>query len=476
MSSDDSFPDVTEANSIYEMFPVGPQYYAQYFIDGFRSLHAFTIRLEEGLNVLVGPNGSGKTNFIDFLDFLSLFISRGASGATSHLGGLSRVFSQEALKSSRPRLQAHISGLADLTPFAEVDHGRSLFRYEYSVDIRFNKPTSTLYVASESIKFKSAFWPDLAVFVDRTVGTIVLRRRLTDEGVDQAWDVGKRLLTRGERNPLRYRGRTGRAARNRAGIVDEILEAPRLMPDESFLNSRPSFPALDAVRASLSRGRSFNLIPSHARDPDDLSQSPTIDTKGAGLSATLYQMQQARNSEQPLRPSYFYHKFDQESLDTITSWTSLVLPELEDIDVQADAQTGKYLAALKIRTTDGVIKIPLQGASDGTIKWLSFVCLISIHGSLYSLEEPENFLHPKMQTFLVSLIRESLNSKHPGYFILSTHSETIINECQPEELLLFEFRNGSTSVNRLENPGTVREQINRTGFGLGYYYAANAIS
>src|SRR5207253_1655613 len=143
-----------------DMFPSGPEYYAQYFIDEFRSLRSFRIRLEEGLNVLVGPNGSGKTNFIDFLDFLSTFLEGGASMAVSRLGGLSRVFSQETLRNRIPRIRAQVHGLADLKPYSDPDDDRTLFRFQYDLDVRFNKQHSTIYVAGESLKFKSLFWSD----------------------------------------------------------------------------------------------------------------------------------------------------------------------------------------------------------------------------------------------------------------------------------------------------------------------------
>ena len=463
-----------EDTSDHDFFPAGPQYYAKYYVNGFRSLHDFNIRLEEGLNVFSGPNGSGKTNFIDFLDFISILLIRGTAAATSHLGGLSRVFSQETLKSKRPRLHAQICGLADLKPFVQKTEDRTLFRYEYDVDIRFSKQHSTMYIASENIKFKAAFWDDLAVYAERTIGSISLRRKAPTDDSEPIWEVGKRLLTRGPRNPFRYRSRTGLAANNKS-FSEEILDAPRLAPDESFLSLRPSWPAIDAVRASLSRGRSFNLVPSSARSPDDLSRPPMISVDGSGLSATLYQMQQFKKSARPSR-SVYLPNISKDSLDTVISWTSLVLPELIDISTIADPQTGKYISYLVLSSDDHSLRIPLQSASDGTLKWLSFVCLINGHGSIYSLEEPENYLHPRMQTFLISLIRESLSSKHPGYFILTTHSETIINQCNPEELILFDFKGGRTTIKRLDNPDTVRDQINKTGFGLGYYYAANAIS
>ncbi len=41
------------------------------YVDGFRSLSTFSMVLQPGLNMLVGPNGSGKTNIILFFEFLS---------------------------------------------------------------------------------------------------------------------------------------------------------------------------------------------------------------------------------------------------------------------------------------------------------------------------------------------------------------------------------------------------------------------
>jgi hypothetical protein len=82
-----------------------------------------------------------------------------------------------------------------------------------------------------------------------------------------------------------------------------------------------------------------------------------------------------------------------------------------------------------------------------------------------------------MQRFLVELVRETMEQDNlPGHFILSTHSETIINQCKPEELILFSFEDGRSIARRLENPKSVEEQVNETGFGLGYYYAANAVT
>jgi recombinational DNA repair ATPase RecF len=59
---------------------------------GFKSLDAFTLEFNPGLNVIVGPNGSGKTNIINFIEFIS-FLSRDTLlDAVGRSGGAGRIF------------------------------------------------------------------------------------------------------------------------------------------------------------------------------------------------------------------------------------------------------------------------------------------------------------------------------------------------------------------------------------------------
>lgn len=449
----------------------------RYDIDGFRSLRSFHISLNAGLNALVGPNGAGKTNFIEFLDFISTLIMRDASAAVSISGGVSRVFSQENSKKLSPKITARICGNADISSAYDDPKERTFFRFEYFVEVRFSKTHSAIYISSEKIKFFALHSRDEEIAAGRSIGTIHLRRRTPSSEVDPIITVSPKLLTIGLRNPLRYlrRGIAGSAPRlQRPDSEFVITNAPG--PDESLLTVRPIRPAMEAIRLAVSRGRAFNLNPTKAKQPDELSRPPVIGADGAGLSATIYHMQQVKRNA-PTQYSYRFKRYGTSTLDTVIEWTKLVLPELQDIVVTADPHSGKYIIFLIVGEGERTLRIPLQSASDGTIKWLAFVAMILARGSSYSLEEPENYLHPKMQQFLVELVRECIDEdQKDDFFILSTHSETVINQLKPEELIIFEFRKGSTFCRRLQNPISVSEEINRTGFGLGYFYSSNAVS
>jgi predicted ATPase len=65
------------------------------------------------------------------------------------------------------------------------------------------------------------------------------------------------------------------------------------------------------------------------------------------------------------------------------------------------------------------------------------------------IEEPENGLNPKVLNELISVIREQCKIK--GHWIwLNTHSQTIVSELRPEEIVLVEKIDGATKLKRVD--------------------------
>jgi predicted ATPase len=58
-------------------------------VSGFKSLDGFHLDFQEGLNVIIGPNGSGKTNILNFIEFLAHLSRHSLLDAVSRSGGVS---------------------------------------------------------------------------------------------------------------------------------------------------------------------------------------------------------------------------------------------------------------------------------------------------------------------------------------------------------------------------------------------------
>jgi predicted ATPase len=88
--------------------------------------------------------------------------------------------------------------------------------------------------------------------------------------------------------------------------------------------------------------------------------------------------------------------------------------------------------------------------SNGTFNILSILTAIyqSEKPQFLCIEEPENGLNPKVVRELVSIIRNQCLEK--GHYIwLNTHSQTLVSELRPEEIVLVDKVNGMTKTKQL---------------------------
>jgi len=103
-------------------------------VDGYKSLSNFKMTLNPGLNVLVGPNGTGKTNIVSFFEFLAHVIESDPAEATSFLGGAGAI-----LRRVKDTYQTIISA-------------RAIGSYPFSENLRVHLPVNN------QIKGKFAFY------------------------------------------------------------------------------------------------------------------------------------------------------------------------------------------------------------------------------------------------------------------------------------------------------------------------------
>ncbi len=118
---------------------------------------------------------------------------------------------------------------------------------------------------------------------------------------------------------------------------------------------------------------------------------------------------------------------------------------IEDFDVTVQ---GGYI---QVFLQENGFVIPATRLSDGTLRYLSLLAIL-LHPNLPPLiciEEPELGLHPDILPSLIDLLKEVAQKTQ---LIITTHSADLIDDLtdMPEAVLVFDKVQGSTTVKRLD--------------------------
>ncbi len=131
--------------------------------------------------------------------------------------------------------------------------------------------------------------------------------------------------------------------------------------------------------------------------------------------------------------------------DRFKRWTEhlrTALPDLREVDtVIREEDRHRYL---RVHYSTG-LKAPSWAVSDGTLRLLALTLLAYLEAEdrIYLIEEPENGIHPKA----VETVFQSLSSAYGSQILCATHSPVILSLVEPHDLLCFaKDSSGATDV------------------------------
>lgn len=456
-----------------------------FYINGFRSLIDFKIDLKRGLNVIVGPNGAGKTNIVDAIVFIANLANHDLHASVSKAGGSQAIFSDESSTEEYSKLDFRIAGVTKFPKDSRVTEAVPKYiQYDYEATILLDKVLSRLAFERQRITIRFLETRSKLQKSAKEEGEIDIdfEEILTSSGVqfkvNHVSNLAVKLERYFDRNYRLRKERRGEENLNKAierflrGFLDLSISSSG---DQSmlrrFYNLLLSFRAVKNDVASISI---LNINPQRAKAPNDIASSFGIGPDGFGLATTIFRLAKIAEA-----PNFLPHQSDNERaerlvLSQIQKYTTQVNKKICRVYAKMSPDYTQHVGFVEIDLNGSSHSFPLAKVSDGTAKWIALVTYIETKKNNFIIEEPENFLHPEMQRYLLSIIRE--NPKvNEGAIILSTHSETLLNECRPQEIILINFDAGRTTAKRIRNPKHFQTVINETGFGLGYFYANSTI-
>lgn len=382
----------------------------------------YVLRPLNPFHVLVGPNASGKTTFLDVIGFLSDLVSEGLDAALS-----ARAANPEELLFRRQgdglelAVEARIPNtLRELTAKPELD----TVRYEVAIgfdetqrQFEFKAETLLLKKAKVSRPSQHSLFPTSPNAPDSLLSKTRQRnnRIVIDKVADGHDNFYSEIYDRSGKDwKISIKQFSIKLGRQRSAFG-------HLLVDEK------SFPVATWFQEYLTTGvQRFVLNSLAIKHPSSPTRVSGFLPNGSNLPWVVARLRQ-ENQEQ--------HRAWIAHLRT-------ALPDLVDITT-FERPEDKH--CYMIYEYEEGLKVPSWLVSDGTLRLTALTLpayLTDLQG-IYLIEEPENGVHPRA----VSTVYDSLSSIYEAQVLLATHSPVVLNAASMDDVLCFAKNdNGSTDI------------------------------
>jgi len=377
------------------------------------------VRLElRPFNILIGPNASGKSTFLDTLSFLRDALKGDVEEAVRSRATALRelVWRGEEVKQG-----FEIAVEVNIPTEQQPTNGYDRLRYEVGVGL---DAEGSLIVSDENLWLMNS-----SQVKARASGRPALFPAEPDDS-NTVLHVARKKTPPGYRLVVRKVAESGndyfRSERTDWNIYFRL--SPRRLALSGIPEDHDRFPMALWLKQVLSESMQMLQLNSVLMRRPCPSDAPrTFQPDGSNLPLMVLELRK-----------------DPQRFQWWLGHLQTILEDLEDVAVgEREEDRSRYL----ILTYRSGLKVPAWLLSDGTLRLLALTLIAYLpqRDRIFLIEEPENGVHPRA----IEAVFQSLTSVYEGQVFLATHSPLITALAQPEQLLIFgQTPNGATDVVR----------------------------
>lgn len=370
----------------------------------------------DSFQVLIGPNATGKSTFLDVVGFISEALNEGVLQAIEKRTTDFRDLLHK--KQGKSFTLALVLSLPDnIINQIPEKNGLEIDGCHYKVKIGQSSSEDTIQVLSETFGIQKK--------------TEQLKFPLTSDsspckGIPDVEE--KTVINKTESGNAHFVSET-------SGWNFSLRLRSSKLALASLPEDQERFPVATWARQQLMDGiRYLQLDSRKMRSPCPALAPNDFALDGSNLPKVTQQIKQNY-------PNHF-----QRWLDHIRQ----AFPDVKDLSIRERPEDRSLYIVLRYR---GGYEVPSWRLSDGTLRMLALTLIpyMPRESGVYLIEEPENGVHP----IAIETIFQSLSSTYDSQILLATHSPVILSLAKPKQILCFSLENGATQIHTGDENSTL---------------------
>jgi len=391
-------------------------------VENYKSLRSVAVT-PGPLSVVVGANGSGKSNLADCIDFISEVYRYGLEVAVARKGGYENIAHRKQRRSKGAmtialEVELHTDDFKRSRRAAKTEVPPLRIRHYFSFRAKGYSIRAEFAVERERIDISTRH-------ADQWRPVATVRR----EGKQLTFESEHDVSTTSELSITQEVQPYGRLLDlNELKFFTERKQS--LSDSELFAVAIGRFvPSLTAFTGAVGAMRVFQISPTESREFGVPIPNPELGRFGGDLPAVVDMLSTKHR----------------QAWSVVMESMKRILPGLENIEVE---YTPARTLGLFFREASTGRPWTVAEVSDGTIHTLALlVAIFDPRSTTLVIEEPENSVHPWIIRNILSACEEASKKKQ---IVITTHSPIVMNHVRPESVLVIWRSQGESKLERLE--------------------------
>ncbi len=379
-------------------------------VKNYKSLKYIDQSLDD-FHVLIGPNASGKTTFMDVLNFMSDIVESGIDQAITNRsanfndltfsgkGGDIELGIEIALPES-------IKGKYAYTSFDTI---------RYEIRVGYDKKNNVYGIQEERVVIIDSESNQPAAHPQRTLFPSTFTPPSTILNKKYKAKTSRSVLRKKPGGNYNFYPETYKKS-ERSGYIPSFKLGIKRSALANLPADETKFPAASWLKDFLLSGvQLFILDSQNIKLASPPGKGNKFKTDGSNLPWVINELRK-----------------DQQQFKKWIAHIQTALPDIIDIDtVEREDDKHRYLRVFYKND----IRVPSWLVSDGTLRLLALTlpAYLPEFSGVYLIEEPENGIHPKA----VETVYQSLSSVYNAQIMLATHSPVILSLVDKNHVLCF---------------------------------------